>query len=110
MFPVAPVEAPALALRDFGELDLSVPSEFIIVFVVGSVVVLELSFFAANAKPTRPPLTTISDDAMAMAKRAAVILLLNITTDHNATFLRNAKITKVHYIFRIFIDNASVKL
>jgi hypothetical protein len=66
------------------------------------------SFFAANAKPTKP-LATISDDAMAMAKRAAAVLLVNITIDANATFLRNTKINKVHYIFKILIHDVSVK-
>jgi hypothetical protein len=66
------------------------------------------SFFAANAEPTKP-LATISDEAMAMAKRAAVVLLVNIIIDNNAKFLRNMKANKVHYIFKILIQNVSVK-
>jgi hypothetical protein len=42
-----------------------------------------LFFFTANAEPTRPPLATISDEAMAMVKRAAVVPLVNIGIDSN---------------------------
>ena len=44
--------------------------------------------FSANAEPTRPPLRTISDDAMRMAKRAAVVLLVSITINYNAIFFK----------------------
>jgi hypothetical protein len=85
---------------------LSLASKFIIVFVGKAA--FPVSFFAANAKP-RKLLATISDEAMAMAKRAAIVLLVNITIDVNARFLRNMKINKVHYIFKTFTDVASVK-
>jgi hypothetical protein len=39
-------------------------------------------FLAANAEPIRPP-ATISEDAMARANRAAVVLLVNITNHDN---------------------------
>ncbi|MFL6321618.1 MAG: hypothetical protein ACJ72Q_14225, partial [Nitrososphaeraceae archaeon] len=39
-------------------------------------------FAAASVEPTRPPLTTKSDDAMAMVNRAAVVLFVNIPIDH----------------------------
>jgi hypothetical protein len=48
---------------------------------------------AAYAEPTKP-LATISDEAMAMAKRAAVIRLLNITFDDDDAVLRNMKQNK----------------
>ena len=105
MSPVLPDESSALVLLDFeessrntaGRLDLS-----------SSVELVPLAFFA-NAEPTKPPLTTISDEAMAMVNRAAVVLLVNITIDDNARFLRNMKINKVHYIFKILIHNVSTK-
>jgi hypothetical protein len=63
---------------------------------------------AANAEPRRP-LATISDEAMAMATRAAVVLLLNIDIHDDAIFLRNTKLTQVHNIFKILMANATAK-
>jgi hypothetical protein len=44
-----------------------------------------------------PPLATISDEAMAIAKRAAlVVLLFDITIDQKAIFLTNVKTGKAY--------------
>jgi hypothetical protein len=85
---VLPLESLVFGLCDFKDTGLSPPSEFVIVFVT-----LSFPFFAANAKP-RKPLATISEEAMAIAKRAAVVFLLNIGVDDNAMFLRNVKVNK----------------
>jgi hypothetical protein len=78
-------------LCDFRE-ELSVPLGSVIVFVTA----LSLPFFAANAAPTKPPPTNISDEAIAMAKRAAFVLLLYIAIDNEDRLLRNMKINNIY--------------
>ena len=63
---------------------------------------------AANAEPTRP-VATISDEVMAIAKRAAVVLLLNIDIHDDVIFLRNTKLTNFHNILKILMVNATTK-
>jgi hypothetical protein len=94
------LESPALAL-DFGEssrntagrLDLS-----------SSVELVPLAFFA-NAEPTKPPLTTISDEAMAMVKMAVIIVLLvNILPSMITPYsLRNMEVNRVRLTLNILM-------
>jgi hypothetical protein len=72
--PVVPLESPAFALGEFEDLKSPTPGctiefEF--------VVVLSTAFFTACAEPAKPPIA-ISDDVIAMAKRASTVMLENI--------------------------------
>jgi hypothetical protein len=78
-------ESPAFALSDIREIDLSLsntigrPEKGIAKVILNSCCFTFLAAYA-DAEPTKP-LTTIRDEAMAMAKRAATILVLNIMFD-----------------------------
>jgi hypothetical protein len=66
---------------------------------------------SANAEPTTiPSLTTISDEAMAMVKRAAIVLFVNILlSERQSILLRNVKVNSVHSILNILMEYTSLK-
>jgi hypothetical protein len=66
-------------------------------------------FAAASVEPTKPPLTTKSDEAMAMVNKAAVLFFVNIPIDHKAYSLRNLKVNRVHSIPNIFREHSSAR-
>jgi hypothetical protein len=80
-------ESPAFALSDIREIDLSLsntagrPEKGTAKVILNSCCFTFLAAYAdADAEPTKP-LTTTRDEAMAMAKRAATILVLDIMFD-----------------------------
>ncbi|MFL6430003.1 MAG: hypothetical protein ACJ71X_00895, partial [Nitrososphaeraceae archaeon] len=96
----------ALVLFDFGESSRNTAGRL----DLSSSVELVLLAFFANAEPTKPPLTTISDEAMAMVNRAAIVLFVNILPSMITLYsLRNMIVNRIRSTLNIVIKYASIK-